>query len=411
MKNLKQAKQFFLVLLVGVLIYSCSQDEQINPQQTENFVNLAEASSIASVIEYFPTSDVKSAKTRGKGVASKFKEVEKVLAVPDNEGNPSYYIINYKDDGFIMISADNRINPIRAYSLTEKFPMESKELPSGLVGWLAESSDMISEIRTLDEKQTQGVAKAWDSCEIQKTLRQLASDDCGGNGNDCEDLFITVGPLLSTKWGQGYGFNDFMPSLNCSPSLPSNKAYAGCTPIAIAQVMKYHNYPTSYNWNNMPDGNGTTTTASFIKDIHDAITVNLFGNEYSAVSYDCGGTGVSRDYDIASIFTDKFGYYSANQGGYNQETVEQQLDWNKPVILSGGRKSGWWIFSSYEGGHMWVCDGYRSSYYCETGMIFLYFHMNWGWDGRYDNWYAYNNFNPNGDTYNYEVKMVYNIEP
>ena len=57
-----------------------------------------------------------------------------MLAVPDNNGNPSYYIVNYKDDGFIMISADNRTNPIRAYSLTQKFPMEADELPSGLLG-------------------------------------------------------------------------------------------------------------------------------------------------------------------------------------------------------------------------------------------------------------------------------------
>ncbi len=140
MRNLKQTKRFFLILLMGVLIYSCSEDEQVTSTtevlQTENFISLDEASGIASVIEYPLSSNPKDANLRAKGNTSKFKEIEKVLSVPDNEGNPSYYIVNYKDDGFIMISADNRTNPIRAYSLTEKFPMESDELPSGLLGWL-----------------------------------------------------------------------------------------------------------------------------------------------------------------------------------------------------------------------------------------------------------------------------------
>tara|TARA_B110000114_G_C14722749_1_gene249925 strand:+ start:81 stop:314 length:234 start_codon:yes stop_codon:yes gene_type:complete len=77
MRNLKQTKRFFLILLIGVLIYSCSQDEQITPteeiQQTENFVNLDEASGVASVIEYPLSSNSKDAGLRAKGATSKFK--------------------------------------------------------------------------------------------------------------------------------------------------------------------------------------------------------------------------------------------------------------------------------------------------------------------------------------------------
>ena len=119
---------------------------------------------------------------------------------------------------------------------------------------------------------------------------------------------------------------------------------------------------------------------------------------------------------IPQVFSrTSFGYSAANQGGYNRETVKQQLRWNRPVILSGGRKSGWWIFSSYKDGHMWVCDGYRSSTIysedCSMAWGYLYLHMNWGWRGLHNSWYAYNNFNPGNYTFNYKVKMVYNIKP
>ncbi len=98
--------------------------------------------------------------------------------------------------------------------------------------------------------------------------------------------------------------------------------------------------------------------------------------------------------------------------GFNRDIVKQQLRWNRPVILRGGRKSGWWIFATYSDGHAWVCDGYRSSFDCETGTGYLYLHMNWGWSSnRLNGWYAYNNWNPGDHTFNYKRGMVYNIKP
>lgn len=196
-----------------------------------------------------------------------------------------------------------------------------------------------------------------------------------------------------------------MPTMSCD--VPCGRAYAGCVPIAIAQVMKYHNYPTNYNWSSMPNSYGTTTTASLINDIHNSI---------SGISYDCDGTGVDHDYNVASVFTNHFNYSSASQAGYNRETIKQQLRLNRPVILAGGSDAGWWIFHNYTDGHMWVCDGFRRiqnySEDCSMGWGYLYFHMNWGWyNGSENGWYAYNNFNPGEYTFNYDVKMVYNIKP
>ncbi|MDC1060562.1 hypothetical protein OAP99_00045 [Flavobacteriaceae bacterium] len=105
MRNLKQTKRFFLIILIGVLTYSCSKDEQVNPttevQETENFVSLDEASGIAIVIEYPLSSNHKNANLSEKGVTSTFKEIESVTKVPDEDGNTSYYIVNYEDDGFL----------------------------------------------------------------------------------------------------------------------------------------------------------------------------------------------------------------------------------------------------------------------------------------------------------------------
>lgn len=97
----------------------------------------------------------------------------------------------------------------------------------------------------------------------------------------------------------------------------------------------------------------------------------------------------------------------------------QQLRAKKPVILSGGRKKDGISFSPYTGGHAWVCDGFMETFNSykdsatntcvEYSMLLLC--MNWGWDGTYNGYYYFNNFNPGTKTYNYQVKMFTNITP
>jgi hypothetical protein len=105
-----------------------------------------------------------------------------------------------------------------------------------------------------------------------------------------------------------------------------------------------------------------------------------------------------------------FGYSSATYADYDYQTVVNELNNNRPVILRGGRNAGWWIFGVYTDGHTWVCDGYlRYIDPCWGSMLHLY--MNWGWDGEHDGWHGMSNFNPGGDSYNYDTGMVYNIKP
>lgn len=415
MKNLKQTKEIILILVIA-FIYSCSKDEQISPvkkdiQQSKNFVKLEDAYGIASVIEY-PLSQNPKKSLRANKVTSTFKEIETALVVPDKDGTPSFYIINYKDNGFIMISADKRTNPIKAYSLTEKFPIQADKLPNGLLRWMAETSEMITQIRVLNKKQTESVARSWDICNIQGVLKpEDHQEECGRN---CKNTYKTVGPLLETNWHQREGFNNHMPQINCN-NLPNNRAYAGCVPIAMAQIMKYHKYPKRYKWNLMPNDNGSNITSLLIKDIHSKIK-NMYGGYNSPLNYKCDGTGVKSGANMSVVLKRNFGFSSANRADYNHNIVVNELNYGRPVILSGSYKtSGWWIFSSYSG-HMWVCDGYRDSTIysedCKRRWGYLYLHMNWGWGKNGNNgWFAFNNWNPGSRTYNNRRKMIFNIKP
>lgn len=413
MQKLLQKRRWSLAtLLVITLLYSCQQEEVVKStkiQQSKNFVQLDEVTAIATVLEYPITTTSDNAAARTNGVTSIFKDIENVLEIPDENGDPSFYIINYKDEGFIMLSADNRTNPIRAFSMDEKFPIEAGKLPNGLVGWLVETSEMIHQIRILDEVQTQGVAMSWDICEMQNTVCP-PGDDCGCSGGPstrreraiCDNRNTTVGPLLSTEWGQWNGYNNFSGRAGDCPNFPNSRPPSGCVATAMAQVMKFHEHPSKYNWNSMPDNSGSNETAQLMRDIADAIDMD----------WNCNG---SRAYmkDAASAFSCEFGYQNVYYTDFNLNTLKQQLRQNKPVLLSGYQNKKcflWWC--SYSDGHAWVCDGYRSTFHCRTRATYLYLHMNWGWGLRTkDSYYAYNDWNSGNYSFNHNKEMIININP
>jgi len=127
--------------------------------------------------------------------------------------------------------------------------------------------------------------------------------------------------------------------------------------------MKFYEYPKNYNWSSMHLTYATTTTANFIKDIHNAIGVLFPGNPL----YQCNATGVSSSANMGTVLKNQFGYSSANWSNYDYNTVKNNLNYNRPVILSGDNGTV---------GHMWVCDGYRQTtrYYDDcTSNNFLFF--------------------------------------
>lgn len=161
----------------------------------------------------------------------------------------------------------------------------------------------------------------------------------------------------------------------------------------MAQVMKYHEYPNDYNWDNMPNTEGTTSTSILMRDIGDAVDMD-FG---------CYGSGAEGN-TIAPALKNNFDYSSyVSYSDYDGQKVVSDLSKERPVILLGDDGSSI--------GHAWVCDGSRTYHNECTGNQFLDLYMNWGWDGDYNGWYDYNNFDPGGNNYNHNKKMVHKIIP
>lgn len=176
--------------------------------------------------------------------------------------------------------------------------------------------------------------------------------------------------------------------------------------------MRYHSHPPTYPWSSMLNNLPTSGTAWVMAAIGVAVTM----------AYTCDGSGVVLS-NAATALTDSFGYSTALYGNYNYTTVVNEIKtFNRPVILGGGRKTGWWIFGVFAEGHAWVCDGTRETEYyrcyLQDGnlystpyMGYLHLNMSWSWDGNFNGFYAFNNFNPSTHTFNYNTTQIVNIKP
>ncbi len=229
---------------------------------------------------------------------------------------------------------------------------------------------------------------------------------------------LRVSPLMQTKWDQKSGiYNYYTPG----------HVYCGCVATAMAQIMRYHEYPTAsvtaktkactynstitnltmqgglYDWSSMPYVPSTANKQAIGKLTSDAgISVHM--------NYASGGSGAFVIM-AAKAFTNTWNYAqsqhwsSSNDGtsadGYLNSTVLENtilanLDAGYPCLLGIGDDG--------DVGHAIVADGYG---YLSAQR---YIHLNMGWSGSSNYWY-YFPVNAGGYTFTYLDEVIYNLFP
>ena len=205
-----------------------------------------------------------------------------------------------------------------------------------------------------------------------------------------------VKPLLTTRWEQGSPYNNNCP---VAPS-SSNHCLTGCVATAMAQVMRFYQYPDK--------GKGNVNQWNLIKDSY-TISDHRTADEKEAVARlmaDCGAAVQMQysefesgafDMDVANAMVNHFGYDPSIKymGGFDECsdslwfcTLYEQLSEGRPVIYGG-------VTESY-GAHSFVVDGYD-----KEGRFHVVYGLG-GDDGFYD---------LNKIRYRYGRSMTVNIRP
>lgn len=403
------------------LLFSCSDETEVLMKVDDNedfFINANKAKEIGEKMF-----------TRNQAKGFDGKTLKESFPVKDEEGNIVYYINNYNEGGFVILAADTRSLPVLAYSFDNNFSTNLDDYPAGLIDWLVFAKDQIKEIRTKKLPQPDEFSEIWQQAEIGNVRIDYETI------NPCSSIPVTQTikePLLQTSWHQRNGFNDLaplaVPQYCSSINSGNNRFYAGCVPIAIAQVMRYHQFPTNFSYANMHNTSGTQAARLLVNHLHNKIY--YFYDQFNfpippsrPLTYSCDGTGVNSAFPVHTMLTLNYGYASAND--HNSIFIPQEFNLysdiinNLPVLVSGGKAEGWWIFKKRVNGHMWVADGVDKASFCirilgtPHNFEVLRYHMNWGWGGgssSLNGFYSYGNFNPGTNDFNYQVDLVYNIQ-
>ncbi len=326
------------------------------------------------------------------------------------DGSPIYFVFNVnQNDGFILISGDDAALPILGYSKEGNY--NQNKVHRTFLKWMEGYKQQILFIKANDIKATTKIQNQWKSYAI--------------NYFNKAERGSFVDPLVEVKWGQDPYVNDLCPYDNDE----SKHCVTGCPATAMAQIMAYWNHPiqgsgfhsydhpkygtlsvnfgnTTYAWDSMPllPTESSLAISRLMADC--GVAVNM---QYTASSSGAFILKNSPTPEACSeyAYSAYFGYDKSIEGlerdDFTDSTwisiLKDELDNERPMQYAG--------FGG--GGHTFVCDGYD-----ENDM----FHMNWGWSGELDGFYALNALNPGGNgtgagegSYNEGQQAIIGIKP
>ena len=290
------------------------------------------------------------------------------------------YVFN-GDHSFVIVAADDVMTPVIGYALDRCFLPET--MNDNLRGWLLQIDANIQAVRD-HGGQADNVREQWDSLRNGLELPKV-------NRNHVE-------PMLKTNWGQNAPFNDLCPT-GCP---------TGCSATAMAQVMKYWEFPNhgigSYFYVHPVYG---TLSANFSATTYDwdhmplnANALNCSEVERQALStlmYHCG-VSIDMDYGpnesagdmtkMVARMPDYFGYARTVEWRYQRNYSDAAWKSLLKTELDAGRPMCYASALPRSGFHAFVCDGYDEM---------DFFHFNWGWNGSGDGYFDVNTMIPVGE--------------
>lgn len=283
---------------------------------------------------------------------------------------PALYVYTSGEDGgFVLIAADDAIEPVIAYG---EGNVDEANMNPDFAWWMQRYALQIEQIR-------------------QQTL-QVSSHSAPARN------YIPIAPIMNIRWNQNAPFN------NLCPTVSGTRCPVGCVATAVSQVMRYYQYPTrgigsssyvwneqtlsanygatTYNWANMPTYASTNMTTAQKNAV---ATLCYHMGVVSEMNYGISGSGTQTVYALKGM-VEHFNYDSAIachnldiEGAIRlQDLIHAELNAGRPVVVDG--------FTVEREGHCFVCEGIDAN-----GRLYI----NWGWGGLDDGYFKISLLDPN----------------
>ena len=319
----------------------------------------------------------------------------------DASSQPAFYIVS-TDKGFVIVAGDDRARQVLAYS---DYPLDNMD-------------DIPDNMRFFLELYKRQI----EVLQAQPDL--MPSPPPINSGNRALE---SIPPLLASEWGQTSPYN-----LKC-PMVDSTRAVVGCSAVSLAQVMRYWQYPascdslpsyitrttglyvdalppTSFSWELMLDkyrigGNHTSeqlaAVTTLMRYVAQAEHMDYRHGSSDATEFDILDAIRFFGFDKHAFFAEKTSldgttYYS---DPIWEVMLHNELKSHRPVIYCGYSMTS----DTTMTGHAFNVDGYNA----EDGT----FHVNFGWRGTGNGYYALNAFTLTNYVFNIGQIMFLGVEP
>ncbi len=308
-----------------------------------------------------------------------------------------FYIFSFDKGGFVIVSANDAATPVPGYGFDKAIPDVITN--EAVKGWLDMYASQIDSafILNLEPQLTDG----------------LSAYEMILNNQFTETNATVVTPLLTTEWDQGWPYNALCPDGSAT----------GCVPTAMAQIMKYHNWPPqgvgsfSYDWGNYGPVPGNSFSANFgetfydFPSMHDVCTT--VDSNVARLMFHCGvACGALFSYSTAvgyqggqdpmtRAFVNYFRYaYSSIQ--YQQSDSYSATGWDSLLMVELAANRPVYYRGDGNGSHAFVCDGIDA-----TGK----YHFNFGWGGQANGYFSLSLIDPLYFNFTNHQHAVIGIKP
>ncbi len=320
-----------------------------------------------------------------------------------------FYLINFHDNqGYALVAADERNEDVYMMSNEGSLDLEQVGEESPVAFFLDAAANHARDHQLIDT--IPGLGNGEQIVDKTDTIGNLLTTIYRGEEYHfyAERTTYTHSCELATRWHQGTPYNNDCFTGN------GDQAPAGCVAIAIAQIMAYHQHPTTYNWDamlvNAPYvfswSAGAEAVATLVADIGAAVNMTYeVGGSSSDITKARWGLYFHLDYDVGSIIS------------YDIPTIQSNVMAHRPLYIRG---------ESADTAHAWVLDGIRythtTMYYYDLithelvytedeGNSSYYVHNNWGWNGVAPAWTLSGVFESSVGNYSNNIQLISYIKP
>ncbi|GEM_PF-716233 len=376
-------------------------------------------------------------------------QVAQVDTYTDDDGQPIYHIVYLEPSGFVIVSADDKVEPIIGFVKKGTYDPSPHNPLRALVS--LDLKDRVASVRDIQQPMLTAMTEQASAAQNKwnQLIQSAGNGDSGDDGDSGGDVGTTgigsvddvrIAPLVQSEWNQRTACGSFW----CYAYYTPNHWYCGCTATALAQIMRYHEYPDTgigkttfdikidgsvtqrdtrggdgnggvYDWANMvliPDCDDfpEVERQAIGALCHDAgvgiSDLRPNDDEYTHYNYS-GDVTIAFTYSATLGLKSTFKYANAIMGNNYPNSIPQtnlnkminpNLDGGYPVFLGIRQSDGPY-------GHAVVCDGY--GYNLGT----MYHHVNVGWGGDDNAWYNLPTVDTTPRTYNQTYETIYNIRP